>query len=195
MENFKHVFANISRNHLEVEIPLYLRYVGTENCEVRFRMTHEQEQQVRQHFKTPDHLNIQFCSSEVVEIGNGWYLAFSLTSRPDEALKAILNIKAALYYARTHEMEKRQAQQQLAKITHQVAARVRPQRVLPVRYERDQFGNMVPVTIDRLKQALSNPLPIRHLGGHELDHQIKSLMDKLPAQTVNVQQLAHHFGK
>lgn len=196
MNSVAHLLHSISRvYHDNVHLDVFVRKAGTENCEARFRMTRQQERIVRKHFGIRDDLPIQFASSELAEVGNGWWVAFSLSERPDEALKAILNIKAAFYYAQNAEYEKRRQREASALASSKIVARVKPKRVVLVKYRRDQYGHASPIAVDRTKQALCNPAPIRNVS-KELDDRIKALMcDPQDHMLNDVNRLRSHFGK
>jgi len=150
----------VSRFFFATELPFTVTYAGTENCQVHFRLTAAQERIVRAHFKIPSHLPIQFATCEIASQGYGRYLAFSLSGRPDESLKAILNIKAALWYAENADYVDRQRKAQRAeRVAIQIVSKVRPRRRVVVKQVVGYDGRIHNVVCDRALQALTTPEP------------------------------------
>jgi hypothetical protein len=147
---------NISRFFFAADLAFVANKEGTENCEAKFRLTHEQEQIVRSHFRIPFHLPIQFATSELAAQGNGWYLAFSMSEKPDQALKAILNIKAALWHAQNRKLVEQHIKSLAAKeLALKIVAKVKPKRRVLVKKTVDTYGRVCVKTIDRTLQALT----------------------------------------
>lgn len=150
--------SQVSRVSFALDFPFTATKVGTENCEVHFRMTREQERIVRAHFHTPSNRPIQFATCEISEQGNGWYLAFSMSERPDQAFKAILNIKAALWLTQNAKVVQRVvAFNKVKTVAVQTVAHAKPKRIVIVKRVLDDAGRLVSKACDRSLQALSNP--------------------------------------
>lgn len=148
---------SVSRFFFAADLPFTAEGESTENCCAHFRMTREQERIVRAHFKIHPDLPIQFATSEIARQGNGWYLAFSLSEKPDQALRAILNIKAALWAAANPERVKQEnLARQSREITLQAIAKAKPVRRIIVKWVQDRAGRLVAKSCDRELQAQLN---------------------------------------
>jgi hypothetical protein len=195
-----------------------VRNAGTIKCDARFQMTKVQAAIVRKHFGIKPEDPIQFCTSEVTAMGpGGWYTAFSMTDKVDEALKAILNIKSALYHdahglpaphlTLPPAMEQLKAKQEPARQVPSVTVRTKEPTVakpvyhirkVVVRTRLDEKGRPVKVAIDRHAQAEQN----KPTGDKALAEKIQHLMQKQPPATLpeeklvnTVEALRAHFGK
>jgi hypothetical protein len=169
---------------------------GTENCEARFRLTKDQEHVVRVHFKVHPDKPIKFATSEVSEQGNGWYLAFSLYDRVDEALKAILNVQTALWHAANRKVVKTHVEslKRSAAARELIKAKA-PKRVVVVKKVQGWGGKEYSVAVDRAAQAILNS-DKESLAEYRVS-KIKAVLDSNPAHfnPKCVSNLAAKFGK
>lgn len=148
---------NVSRVFFAVDLPFTVEKEGTENCQAHFRLTAQQEQTVREHFQIRGDTPIRFSTSEIAAQGRGWYLAFSLSERNDQALKAILNVKAALWFAENKNLVTQvKRAQEAAKEAQKIVATVKPVRRIVVKKTYDATGRFFYKACDRTLQALGN---------------------------------------